>query len=213
MKFCLIITLFGCAAALAAKSEEPPSAWQKLQRKMTESQVSDLLGSPKETETVGANLIWYYQDVPRQRDGQIIWRPKTAFVHFKQFALNGENVFMLYGWKPPHIEDVPPPPPPTEDKISLDNPLAQLEQIEKVYMEQLQLADPENFNTPVPAPALPAPKRQPTAPSPGLNILIQAFNKIPRQWVLTGIGGICFITALTLLWPRRRKRKRYDLSR
>jgi hypothetical protein len=197
-----------CAVAQSADLWESPQSWKDLHRKMTEPQVSELLGKPKDTETVGQNLIWYYQDVPQLRDGQVIWRPKTAFVHFKQFALNGENVFMLYGWKPPHIEDVPPPPPPAEDKIMPDNPLAQLEQIERVYMEQLQLADPENFNAPTPTQARPAPERKPANSSPGLNILIQAFNKIPRQWVLTGVGGICFITTLALLWPRRCKRKR-----
>jgi outer membrane protein assembly factor BamE (lipoprotein component of BamABCDE complex) len=200
--------MFLYTSCQAADSWESPQAWQELHRKMTESQITDLLGSPKQTETVGTNLVWYYQDVPRQRDGRIIWRPKTAFVHFKQIAVNGETVFMLYGWKPPHIEHVLPPSPP-EDKISPNNPLDQLEQIEKVYMEQLQLADPENFNAPTPAPAQPATKRQPVIPPAGLNTLSKAFNQIPRQWVLIGIGGICFITALIIIWPHRQKRRKF----
>jgi outer membrane protein assembly factor BamE (lipoprotein component of BamABCDE complex) len=185
---------------------ESPQAWKELRRKMTESQVTDLLGSPKETETVGQSVVWYYQDVPKQNDGQITWRPKTAFVHFKQFAINGETVVMLYGWKPPQLKEVQPPPQTIEDKISPDNPLAQLEQIEKIYMEQLQLADPENVNSPTPA--QPAPQRQsPKSPAaPGLS-LSELFNKLPRQWVLVGIGGICVVTALFILWPRRRRRK------
>lgn len=181
---------------------------------MTESQVKDLLGSPKETETVGHNLVWYYQDVPRLRDGQIIWRPKTAFIHFKQITVNEENLFMLYGWKPPHVEKTPPTPTPAEDKISPNNPLAQLEQIERMYMEQLHLADPENFNAPAPA-QQPSPQRQSPKPpaAQGLS-LPELFNKLPRQWVLTGIGIICAITALIILWPRKRrhKRKRYDFT-
>jgi outer membrane protein assembly factor BamE (lipoprotein component of BamABCDE complex) len=213
MKFCFATLLLICSAALSADLWESPQAWQVLHRKMTESQVADLLGSPKKTETVGHNLVWYYQDTPRQNDGQIIWRPKTAFVHFKQIAIHGESVFMLYGWKPPHVEKTTPPSPPAEDKISPNNPLAQLEQIEKVYMEQLQLADPENFNPPAPA-QQPVPKRQSQKPpaAPGLS-LSQLFNKLPRQWVLTGIGGICLITALFILWPRgRRRRSRHNLK-
>jgi outer membrane protein assembly factor BamE (lipoprotein component of BamABCDE complex) len=198
----LLIILLLCTTVNAADLWESPQAWQELHRKMTESQVADLLGNPKETETVGHNLVWYYQDVPRQNDGQIIWRPKAAFVHFKQIAINGESIFMLYGWKPPHIEKTPPPPPPAEDIISPNNPLAQLEQIEKVYMEQLQLADPENFS----APTQSSPQRQSPKPpaAPGLP-LSQLFNKLPRQWVLVGIGGICFVTALAILWPRKRR--------
>jgi hypothetical protein len=210
MKIYLIAFALTWTAAASADVWESPQAWENLRRKMTESQVADLLGNPKDTETVGHSLVWYYQDVPKIRDGQITWRPKTAFVHFKQITLNGQNVFMLYGWKPPPFEPPPPPPPPVEDSISPDNPLAQLEQIERVYMEQLQLADPENFNAPTPTQS--APKRQLPAPSVGLNTLSQLFDKLPRQWVLIGIGGICFITALVILWPRRRKRRRNHIE-
>jgi outer membrane protein assembly factor BamE (lipoprotein component of BamABCDE complex) len=191
----------------AADFWESPQAGQELHRKMTESQVEDLLGSPKETETVGTIVVWYYQDVPRRRDGQIIWRPKSAFLRFKQITLDGENSVRLYGWKPPHFEQTPPPPP-AEDIISPNNPLAQLEQIEKVYMEQLHLADPENFS----APTQSSPQRQSPNPpaAPGLS-LPELFNKLPRQWVLTAIAAICLITALIILWPhsRKHKRKRY----
>jgi outer membrane protein assembly factor BamE (lipoprotein component of BamABCDE complex) len=200
---CTAIVLLLCTTTWSAGLWESPQAWKDLHRKMTESQVTSLLGSPKETETVGVNLVWYYQDVPRQKDGQAIWRPKTAFVHFKQIAINGENLFMLYGWKPPYFEQAPPPPL-AEDTISPDNPLAQLEQIERVYMEQLQLADPENFNAPTP-----------TQPSPnppaalGLS-LPELFNKCPRQWVFIGVGSIFFVTTLALLWPRRHRRRHKD---
>lgn len=199
MKLYLIITLLTFAAA------QPPQPWQQLQRKMTESQVADLLGNPNKTETVGRNLVWYYQDTPRQRDGQIVWRPKTGFVHFKQIAIDGQDIFMLYGWKPPHPEDAPPTTPPTlEDKISPDNPLAQLEQIEKVYMEQLQTLDSEQLDSH-------SPGQHPAAP--GLSIP-QLFNKIPRRWLFGAAAGICLATILFILRPRRQKpkRKRYDFT-
>jgi outer membrane protein assembly factor BamE (lipoprotein component of BamABCDE complex) len=209
MKYCLAAALFICVTAQAAQVWESPQAWKDLRRKMTESQVDDLLGSPKEIETVGQNRVWYYQDVPKQKDGQVIWRPKTAFVHFKQVSMNGQEILLLVGWKPPVFKEVQPTPQPAEDKILPDNPLAQLEQIEKVYMEQLQLIDSESSGSPAPNPAQPSPRQQSPGPpaGPGLS-LSELFNKLPRQWVLIGIGGSCFVTALAILWPSGRKRKR-----
>ena len=76
--------------------------WGKLEVKMTEQVVIDLLGQPQDKETINNNLIWYYPEIIARQGDAILSRPEHGFVRLK--LIDGKS--LLHSWKVPNWEEV-----------------------------------------------------------------------------------------------------------
>jgi hypothetical protein len=72
--------------------------WGTLEVKMTEAVVLDLLGEPREKETVKNCQIWYYQAVPQRADDAAVSRPESGFVRFRM----NDSACLLFDWRVPN---------------------------------------------------------------------------------------------------------------
>ena len=54
--------------------------WTKLEPRMTEQVVIELLGDPLEKEIHDSRQVWYYQQTPRREGDKIISRPRHGLL-------------------------------------------------------------------------------------------------------------------------------------
>jgi outer membrane protein assembly factor BamE (lipoprotein component of BamABCDE complex) len=188
-------------------------AWRQLAKKMTESQIIALLGQPQEKEMVEQFQVWYYQDAPKRENGQIVWRPKTGLVRFKQVVIEGQEVYLLLDWKPPLWREVAvtpmeaneptaAPTEPIQPAKPVEKPAAKVEVNEPVIQAQ----------TPPPAQLEPKPD---TSLQGRVDTAKKWFKTVPRKWLWIGGGVAAFIIyAILKPDPRYKKRpKRPDIER
>jgi outer membrane protein assembly factor BamE (lipoprotein component of BamABCDE complex) len=166
-----------------------PMAWRQLAKKMTESQIVALLGQPREKETTEQFDVWYYQDAPKRENGQIVWRPKTGLVRFRQVPIDGQQVFLLLDWKLPLWREVAAMPMEVNEPTAAPvEPIQPAEPVEKPAVKV-------EVNQPViqaPTPAQPEPEPD-TSLQGRVGSAINWFKTVPRKWLWIGGGVLLFI--------------------
>jgi outer membrane protein assembly factor BamE (lipoprotein component of BamABCDE complex) len=163
-------------------------AWRQLTKKMTESQIVALLGQPQEKETVEQFEVWYYQEAPQRENRQIVWRPKTALVRFRQVPVEGQQVYLLLDWKPPIWREVAMKP------VEVNEPKA-------ASVESIQPAKPVEapVKIEVNEPAIQAPPPTKPEPKPDMSweeklyAATKWLKTVPRIWLWIAGGVLLFI--------------------
>jgi hypothetical protein len=181
-----------------------PMAWRQLAKKMTESQIAALLGQPLEKETVEPFEVWYYQDAPKRENGQIVWRPKTALVRFRQVPIDGQQVFLLLDWKPPLWREVAMKPMEVNEPMAAPvKPIQPAEPVEKP-------AAKVEVNEPVIQVQTPPPPPEPK-PDTSLQGRVDAaknwLKTVPRIWLWIG-GAVAAFIIYAILKPDPRYKPR-----
>jgi hypothetical protein len=162
----------------------------QLDKKMTFSQVTGLLGEPLEKEMVEPFEVWYYHQTPQWTDGRITWRPKNGFVRFKKVPVNGHEAFLLLDWKVPLWREVAAMPAAANETTTLIAPIVSNEPEKEVVKTEV--------NLPPPPPQEPAPALKPEL-TPGISwqdmpaAAVKWFKSIPRIWLWIGGGVTAFI--------------------
>lgn len=185
-----------------------PQAWQQLDKKMTELQVTGLLGEPLDKETIDSFEVWYYHEAPQRTDGRITWRPKTGFVRFKKVPVDAREVSLLLDWKLPLWKDVPMPVAEVNLPAEPIMPIAQEEPEKEPVKTEVNLPQP-----PQPA-APPQPEvKNETSWQDLPSAVVNWFKSIPRIWLWIG-GGVAAFIIFAILKPdpryRRPKKKKDD---
>jgi len=107
MKKLYIAIFMFCLLSVSCTRTKPPEkwtdqeAWGKLKKGMTEQQVVEILGKPKQKIQRGA-MKWYYQEAPREIHSE----PTHGFVRFFQTENSSTISWYLYDWQEPHWERV-----------------------------------------------------------------------------------------------------------
>ena len=71
--------------------------WGKLEPRMTEQVVMELLGKPLVKEAIDSQQIWYYQQMPEREGDRVVNRPRHGFLRFRK----NDSACLLFDWKEP----------------------------------------------------------------------------------------------------------------
>ena len=100
----LLVSALVFAAGESVEKWQVQDYWGRLEARMTEQVIVELLGEPLEMETRTGMQVWYYQQAPQREGDRIIDRPRHGLLMFKQS--NGQA--LLYKWEPPNWTIVTP---------------------------------------------------------------------------------------------------------
>ncbi|MHC4458262.1 MAG: outer membrane protein assembly factor BamE domain-containing protein [Planctomycetota bacterium] len=96
-----LVFFVGCARRKQPEKWTNREAWGKLKKGMTEQQVVELIGKPKQKIRRGG-MKWYYQEAPRKIRGE----PSHGWVLF----LGSQKLYIVswhvHSWKEPDWEKV-----------------------------------------------------------------------------------------------------------
>lgn len=218
-----VVCIFFCFGAMGWAMDLPvaaqrsgwksPRAWRQLAKKMTESQIVALLGQPQEKETVEQFEVWYYQEATKRENGQIVWRPKTGLVRFKQVAIEGQEVYLLLDWKPPLWREVAMMPMEVNEPTAAPVKPIQPAEPEEKPAAKVEVNEPViQAQTPPPPPPEPKPD---TSLQGRLDTAKKWFKTVPRKWLWIG-GGVAAFIIYAILKPDPRYKKcpkRPDIER
>lgn len=93
----LLIPAWVCAAGESIEKWAVQKYWDMLEVKKTDAVVIELLGRPREIETVNNTQIWYYQQAPQRQEGAVVSRPRCGLLRFR----SNDSVCLLIDWKEP----------------------------------------------------------------------------------------------------------------
>jgi outer membrane protein assembly factor BamE (lipoprotein component of BamABCDE complex) len=133
-----VVLLFAVCAAQSKEAEKWTDfrSWAALRRDMTESQVINLLGQPKETTTsqTDSTNIWYYQQIPLEQTYKLC----DGCVVFKK---NSAGTYILYRWKDPDWQQVEADKKEKETALETAAKEAELERQAEVARKELEQAE------------------------------------------------------------------------
>ncbi len=80
----------------------------KLKIILTDRDVFEILGQPKDTELIRRIMTWYFQDPIERIDAKVTYRPECGIVKFTSKRLRGSRqpVFLVSDWKEPDWEQL-----------------------------------------------------------------------------------------------------------
>jgi hypothetical protein len=80
----------------------------KLKTNMTDRDVFEILGQPKDTELIRRIMTWYFQEPVERIDAKVTYRPECGIVKFTSKRLRGSRqpVFLVSDWKEPDWEQL-----------------------------------------------------------------------------------------------------------
>ena len=172
-----------------------PASWQKLQPKMTDQQVTALLGKPMDVENSDTSQVWYYQSRPVYNEDRIIERPKFGFVRFKKRITDGQETYILAAWKEPDWPNVPKTAPALLPAVTETAPQNTDPQTSKTAIQRAgpgisKSNPPPGINPPAPLPpAKNAPVVKPSVPqgTPAPKDKEFSINDLgSAAWLITG---------------------------
>lgn len=95
--FILCLLCVGCSKTKSLEKWTKREAWNKLEEGMTEQQVIELLGKPKQ-KIRRSVMMWYYQESPREMSTE----PDYGFVKFQNRGSHSDPEWYVLDWKEPY---------------------------------------------------------------------------------------------------------------
>ena len=80
----------------------------KLKTNMSDRDVFEILGQPKDRELIRRIMTWYFQEPIERIDAKVTNRPECGIVKFRSTRLRGSRqpVFLVFDWKEPDWEQL-----------------------------------------------------------------------------------------------------------
>lgn len=160
--FCLIAVPATARSRIRTPGWHDPVNWYKLEKKMTERQVAQILGKPVEKETIGTAMFYLYQPPLRNVDGSLATRPEYGFVRFAidpRTRTSRRPMYCLTAYKPANADLLPTP------EIPID-PLAEPIVTQKNALETPPPAAISPVTTPTPPRIIDRTERRKRPPTP-----------------------------------------------
>jgi len=136
LAFIVLLSAMCTAQSKEAEKWTDFRSWAALRSDMTESQVINLLGQPKETTTsqTDSTNIWYYQQIPQEVtyklcDGCVVFRKDST------------GTYILYRWRDPNWKQVEAYKKEKETAIEIAAKEAELEIQAEVAQKELEQAE------------------------------------------------------------------------
>lgn len=109
---CLILSVANATqqgGAQKADKWNQVELWRhKLKIDMTDRDVFEILGQPKDRELIRRIMTWYFQEPVERIDAKVTNRPQCGIVKFRSTRLRNSRqpVFLVFDWKEPDWEQL-----------------------------------------------------------------------------------------------------------